>query len=437
MDKHFKPRIALTREQVELRQKMLGEVGRSDYKAVSFRLTGTLTSTAFPEFEDIFMLMEEDFRALTTVKKDFKELRCAAAEAAEKKFCNAGGATIERIYDILAKSAKLTPFGKDKLMKRECELAAHFTFARGFGKELFDEAKRTKKKIVIVADTIYPRNVVVRILSSCGYEQADELVVPYELKGSVTDHKALYDAIIAKAGVAPAKLLHIGGDVEADVETLIMNGSKALLLAGTIPLMVRSGRLRGWVQAKHVLDYDEPEYLALHGAFGIYAAYLFDVPMSKSPQSDFCANEYMLGFIVGGTVRAAGIRPQDKTQAMLLAALSESSEAARGMEDMDRLFHFRFDGHLEKYGYKDCDMPLRFFAEHSAVGDRAMFQSRLDPSDFAAWTEGTKEPKLAPVHARRLKKTATAKLADTLFPPGTKVRNIADGMLVKMKGGGH
>ena len=435
MDKQFKPRFSLTREQTELRQKMLDEVGRSDYKAVSFRLTGTLTSAAFPEFEDLFMLMEEDFRALTTVKKSFKELRAAAEEAADKKYCNAGGATIERIYDILAKSAKLTPFGRDKLMKRECELAAHFTLVRGLGKELFDEAKRTKKKVVIVADTIYPRSTVVRILSNCGYEQADELVVPSELKGSVTDYKAVYDAVLAKAGVAPAKLLHIGGNVEADVETPIMNGSKALLLAGTVPLMVKSGRLRGWVQDKHVYDYDEPDYLALHGAFGIYAAYLFDVPMSKSPQSDFCASEYMLGFIVGGTARAADIRPKDKTQKMLLSLLSESSEAARGMEDMDRLFHFHFDGHLEKYGYKDCDMPLRFFAEHSAVGDRAMLQSRLDPSDFAAWTEGTKEPKLAPVHARKLKKSATGKLADKLFPPGTKVRNIADGMLVKMKGG--
>lgn len=435
MDKKIKPRLPLTREQIELRQKMLGEVGRSDYKAVSFRLTGTLTVTPLPEYGDIFTLMEEDFRDVTTVKKPFRELRAAAEEAAEKKFCNAGGATIGRIYDILAKSVKLTPFGRDKLMKRECELAVHFTFARGFGKELFDEAKRTKKKIIIVADTIYPRNVVVRILSACGYEQADELVVPSELKGSVTDHKALYDAILAKAGVAPAKLLHIGGDVEADVETPIMNGSKALLLSGTIPLMVKSGRLRGYVQAKHVYDYDEPEYLALHGAFGIYAAYLFDVPMSKSPQSDFCASEYMLGFIVGGAVRAAGIRPKDKTQAMLLEALAESSEAARGMEDMDRLFHFHFDGHLEKYGYKDCDMPLRFFAEHSAVGDRAILQSRLDPTDFAAWTEGTKEPKIAPIHARSVKRSFTAKLADRLFPTGTKVRNIADGMLVKMKGG--
>lgn len=437
MHKDIKPRIALTREQVELKQKMLGEVGRSDYKAVSFRLRGTLTVTAFPEFEDIFMLMEEDFRGVTTVKKSFKELRVAAQETAEKKYASSGGATIERIYDILAKSAKLTPFGKDKLMKRECELAVHFTFARSFGRELFDEAKRTKKKIIIVADTIYPRNVVVRILGSCGYEQADELVVPSELRGSVTDHKALYDAILAKAKVSPAKLLHIGGDVEADVETPIMNGSKALLLAGTIPLMVKSGRLRGWVQAKHVYDYDEPEYLALHGAFGIYAAYLFDVPMTKSPQSDFCASEYMLGFIVGGAVRAADIRPKDKTQARLLALLADSPEAARGMEDMDKLFHFHFDGHLEKYGCKDCDMPLRFFAEHSAVGDRAMLQSRLDPTDFAEWTEGTKEPKLAPVREHALKPSVTAKLADTLFPPGTKTRNIADALLVKMKGGGH
>lgn len=436
MDNMIKPRIALTRKQVELKQKMLDEVGKADYRAISFRLTGTLTSNAFPEFEDIFMLMEEDFRALTTVKKSFKELRTAAAGAAEKKYESSGGATIERIYEILAKSAKLSPFGRDKLMKRECELAVHFTLTRSLGKELFDAAKRTKKKIIIVADTIYPRNVVVRILSTCGYEQADELVVPSELRGSVTDHKAVYDAILAKAGVAPSKLLHIGGDVEADVETPIMNGSKAMLLSGTVPLMVKSGRLRGWVQDKHVYDYDEPEYLALHGAFGIYAAYLFDVPLSKSPQSDFCASEYMLGFMVGGTARAADFRPKDKTQAKLLALLSESSEAARGMEDMDRLFHFHFDGHLEKYGYKDCDMPLRFFAEHSAVGDRAMLQSRLDPTDFAEWTEGTKEPKLAPVHARKLKRSATAKLADKLFPPGTKVRNIADGMLVKMKGGG-
>jgi hypothetical protein len=82
-------------------------------------------------------------------------------------------------------------------------------------------------------------------------------------------------------------------------------------------------------------------------------------------------------------------------------------------------------------------MPLSFLAKYSAPGDRAMLQGKLEPSVFAEWTEGTKEPKLAPVHARTVKRSATAKLADKLFPPGTKVRNIADGMLVKMKSKPH
>ncbi|MBQ4369520.1 MAG: hypothetical protein II784_00815, partial [Oscillospiraceae bacterium] len=425
--------IPLTTEQAELKMKMLSEVGKEDFRAVSFRLTGTLVLTPFSEFEDMFMLMEEDFRALTTVRKPFRELRVAAAGAAEKKYCNSGGATIARIYDILAKTGRLSPLGREKLLKRECELAVHFAFARGFGKELFDRAKSTKKKIIIVADTIYPRSTVARILESCGYSDADELVVPSELKGSVTDHKAVYDAVLKKAGVSAGKLLHIGGDVAADVETPIMNGSKALLLSDTVPLMVKSGRLRGFVQAKHVYDYDEPEYLALHGMFGVYAAYLFDVPINKTPQSDFCGSPYMLGFIAGGPVSAADIVPKDKTEKRLLEALSGIPEAAAGMEDMDRLFHMHFDGHISKSGYKDCGMPLGFLARYSAPGDRAMLQGRLDPAFFAEWTEGTKEPKLAPVHARTVKRSFTAKLADRLFPPGTKVRNIADGMLVKMK----
>jgi len=437
MDKKFKPRVPLTTEQAELKMKMLTEVGKQEIRAVSFRLTGTLVLTPFSEFEDMFMLMEEDFRELTTVRKPFTELRVAAAEAAEKKYCNSGGATIARIYDILAKTGKLSPLGKEKLLKRECELAVHFSFARGFGKELFDKARSCKKKIVIVADTIYPRNVVARILESCGYSDADELVVPSELKGSVTDHKAVYEAVLGKSGTAPAKLLHIGGDVEADVETPIMNGSKALLLTGTIPLMVKSGRLRGFVQAKHAINYDEPDYLALHCMFGLYAAYLFDVPVNKTPQSDFCGSPYMLGFMTGGPVEASGTDVRDKTAKKLLSALSAIPEAAAGIEDMDRLFHMHFDGHIAKFGYKDCDMPLSFLAKYSAPGDRAMLQGKLEPSVFAEWTEGTKEPKLAPVHARTVKRSATAKLADKLFPPGTKVRNIADGMLVKMKSKPH
>lgn len=438
MDKNFTPRIELTAEQKALKEKMLREAESPAYKAVSFRLTDTLTLTPFSEYGDMFMLMEDEFKDLTTVKSSFTELRIAAGDAAEKKYAPEGGATIARIYDILAKMAKLSPSSREKLMKRECELAIYFSFPRRFGKELFDKAKASGKKTVILADTIYPRNVLVRILGSCGYESCDELVIPSELSVDTSDHKAVYEAVLKKSGTAASKLLHIGSDVEADVETPIMNGSKALLLSGTAPLMVRSGRLRGYVQAKQVYDYDSPDFLALHCIFGIYAAYLFDTPINKLPQSDFCGDEYMLGFIAGGAAMIkSGSVPENGVESAVMRAIGESVRAREGMEDMEKLFHIHFDGHLTKFGDKGCELPFEFLVSHSAIGDRAMLQKYFEPADFAEWTSISEEPDTAPVYGRKLKRNAASKLADRLFPPGTKVRNIADGLLVKLKGRGR
>ena len=83
MNPDIRPRIQLTAEQKALKDKMLKEVKGSSYKAVSFKMTGTLVITPFSEHNDIFMLMEDDFKDLTTVKKSFTELRAAAEEAAE------------------------------------------------------------------------------------------------------------------------------------------------------------------------------------------------------------------------------------------------------------------------------------------------------------------------------------------------------------------
>jgi hypothetical protein len=433
MNPEIRPRIQLTAEQKALKDKMLKEVKGSSYKAVSFKMTGTLVITPFSEHSDIFMLMEDDFKDLTTVKKSFTELRVAAEEAAEMKYASQGGATLSRIYDILEKTGGLSPSSRDKLYKRECELIVYFSIPRGFGKELFKTAKKAKKKTIIVADTIYPRNVIVNILSHCGYENCDELIVLSEISLNISDNRAVYEAITKKVNGSASKLLHIGGDVVADVEVPIMNGSKALLLSGVIPLMVKSGRLRGFVQAKQVYDYDTPDFLALHCLFGIYAAYLFDVPQNKQAQSDFCNDEYMLGAIVGGALKVADIVPEGDIAQVLYDIINNSERSREGMEDMANLYHAYFDGHLSKFGFKGCTLPLEFLVKHAAIGDRSMLQSRMSAADFVKWSEINHEAEIAPVYGRKMKQNGMSKLADKLFPPGTKVRNIADGLLVKMK----
>ena len=76
---------------------------------------------------------------------------------------------------------------------------------------------------------------------------------------------------------------------------------------------------------------------------------------------------------------------------------------------------------------------MRFLEKHAAAGDRLLLRKQLSLETDEAWTEAFTEPKLAPVRLTPPKQNALGRLADKLFPPGTRVRNIVDGLLVKMK----
>lgn len=413
-------KIILEPEQAFLVNKMTEGTGNPDCRAVSFRMSETLVNTPFSEHEDLFLLMENDFRQFYKGKKAFAEFRIYA----EKKFPN----NIDKIYDFIMKNAKLSKENRDILMKKECGLFIEFAFPRNFGRKLFNEAKRHKKKIIIIADTVYPRNIVVNILDRCGYSGFSELIIANEL-----ENKDIYDAVIEKSSFSANKILNIGGNVEEDVEKPIMKGSKALLLADTIPLMIKSGRLRGYIQAKHLYDYDSVDFLALHLAFGLYSSYMFDVPRNKVYNSDFCASPYMLGFIVFGTLRLdRNFSPSD-FQKKLISAYEKNDEIKRGADDFISLFSAHFGNISANLSYKGFSLPFEFYSNHGAIIDYNMMKKQIDDDTMKEWQNIVTEPETAPVYIKSTNENAISRLADRMFPPGTKVRNITDGILVKMK----
>ena len=422
----------LSAEQSALKKQLIGEIGRSGYKAVSFRLEGTLIQTAFPEVYDMFRFMEDEFSLLYTGNGSFVQFRIQAQQKAEKKTAHP---SLMLIYAHLVKLTRISPTSCEKLMKRECELAGYFAFPRECGKAMFEEAKRLGKKIFITADTIYPRSVVTRILQSCGYNEADGVIVTSEEKLPEKDRAgALMDLIIGKSGMPSHQLLHIGGDVADDVETAILKGARAVLTPLPVPQMVRSGRLRGFIEANHVYDYDQPEYFTLHCALGLYAAYGFDFPQNKAPQSDFCGDPCMLGFMVLGPLTfIKGFAPETELQKQLIEAMEANPLCVSGREDFITFYRLHLAGHIEKFSTKGCTEPLRFLEKHAAPGDRLLLRKQLSLETDEAWTEAYSEPALAPVRIYTPRKNALSRLADTLFPPGTRVRNIVDGLLVKMK----
>ncbi len=424
----------LSETQTQLQEKMTDEVMKNGLKTVSFRLDDVLTVMPFAEKEDLFTFMEAEFAPLNRTKNTFTELRKLAQEAAEKKISLDMNLTLAKIYDNIVKYTNMSKENKAFFMKRECELAVEHTVPRAFGKKLFDCAKERKRRIAIVYNGIYPRETVMAMLKKCGYDSMNVLIMTNELKTPDAAEKNFVDALLAKAKCSPQQLLHIGSDVLDDVEKVIMKGAKALLMQSVDPLMVKSGRFRGYIQSEHAYDYDTDKYTALRNVLGLYRLYGFDVPRNKELRSDFCGDGYMMGFLVLGALRLTdGYEPATPLQEAIADALEKCPETAAGAEDMRMMYDAYFGDAFDNYGTSGCEIPLYFLENFAFGSDREILKPYLSDEMYEKWAEIAKEPELAPVYANKVKKNAVAKLADTLFPPGTKVRTITDGVLAKMK----
>lgn len=426
----FKRRIAP--EQTAVLDRMTTEVRSPERKAVSFKMQDSLVMTPFSEECDLFLFMEDEYSFFKTGKKSFTELRLEAQEAALKKCEVYPRVTLEMIYGIFAKLSGISPEGRERLMQRECELISYFSFPRECGKMLFREAKESKKRTVIISESVYPRDVVENILENCGYGSYDELIIVSEIKNCTAE--SWYNAALSASGTEAGKLLHIGSSVAFDIELPIVKGSKALLLAPVMQLMEKSGRILGYIRKKHLYDYDSTKYLTLHCALGLYAAYGFDYPQNKKALSDFCGDGCMLGFLAAG---AAGLDTESygkggKMRPLIIQALKSDERFLDGLDDFIKMLDDHFGGNLDKYGTEGCGEFLDFLEECCASGDRELFRPYLSTDALKKWSSSVKEPEIIPFSGKKRKKSVLYRLADKMFPPGTRVRNITDGILAKL-----
>jgi hypothetical protein len=187
------------------------------------------------------------------------------------------------------------------------------------------------------------------------------------------------------------------------------------------------------VQSKQIYDYDTADFLALHLAFGIYSSYIFDIPRNKTALSDFCGTPYILGFFVGGCGKKADISDLGETERAIFEAISENSDANRGGDDFIGLFHRHFGDIELNLDYKGFTLPLNLIAEHGGSMDVGLLKNNMSADAHKKWQEGITDAPKAPDFRRNKEQNKLEKLADRLFPPGTKVRNIADGIIFNMK----
>ena len=427
----IKLRRPLSETQVQLSEKLLREVGDSKYRAVSFKLSEVLVTLPFSAASDIFTLMEEDFESTGKKKRtSFYDLRVKAEAAALKKYEIMVRVSLDKIYDILAKTAGLSAEEKKSLMERECRLVEKYAVPRESVRQLFRKAKNANKRVIIAAESIYPPDTVRTVIENCGYGSYDGLVIVSEIEKCTAE--SYYAAVLEQAGVGPDKLLHIGGDVAFDIELPLMKGGKALLIASPAALMEKSGRARAYCEEKHLFDYCNADHFALRCAMGLYSLYGFDFPQNKTALSDFCGDMHMMGFIVLGTLGLMpDYSPETKLGSEIVAALEKDEEASAGRDDFNDMLENYFGDIRDALQSEGCQLPLDFVEHCCTSADRKHLEANISAKVFKKWCSSVKDPEIVRFRADKPKQNAVSRLADKMFPPGTKVRSITDSILAK------
>ena len=434
MEKLPVARRPLSSQQRELMDKMTAEISSPDIRTVSFKAEDVLVMLPFSEASSFYALMEDDFRGMSKKDRSFADIRTDAEDAAIKKLAMDSPVTLKDIYSILMKHSGISEQQRDSLMERECQLYLKYAVPRECGTVLFSKALEKNKKIIITSMGVYPRDTMKKILENCGFGNCNIFILHNELNVPAAAETAYIDIVIKKTNGKPSSVLHIGSDVKNDVEAPILKGTKALLIQSAIPLMIRSGRFRGYVQAQHLYEYDSDSFFAFRGLMGLYCCYGFGWPQKKTIQSDFCGDAHMMGFLILGGMSMAKDLSLTPAQENILKALKACPEAAEGFEDFKDMRDTVFGDIITSHGTKGCELPLVFLADYAYKNDRELLKPYLSEADSEEWGKNTKEPELAPVYAHKAKKNALARLADRLFPPETRVRTIVDGILSKRKG---
>ena len=189
-------------------------------KTVSMDIFGTLVTRPFLRPQDLFLLLDDAYTAMTGSRAPFHVFREEAersARARAGRLCGYEDVTIREIYEELG---RLYGISKDicaRMLEEECRLEVLCAAPRESGQELLRAAVRSGRRVVLVTDMYLPRECLAEILSKCGIRGWSALYISAEERRlKSTGH--LFEAVCRREGIPASGLLHVGDSWAADIE---------------------------------------------------------------------------------------------------------------------------------------------------------------------------------------------------------------------------
>lgn len=203
---------------------ILRRLAKSKANTVSFDIFDTLIERLVNCPEDIFELIEAEYRENFGSAEAIAKMRIHAQRLALKSspFCEV---TLEEIYSEI----ELTKEKRDWLKNREIELELTLCVPKNDGLALLKKTQDLGKKIILVSDMYLPAEVIKRMLSQCSITGYDALFLSSEERKRKQDG-SIFKEVLTRRHLHPSELIHIGDNVRSDFVIPTLLGIDALLL---------------------------------------------------------------------------------------------------------------------------------------------------------------------------------------------------------------
>ncbi len=284
-------------------------------KYVSFDIFDTLINRPFLYPSDLFNLLSEKANEQTSSYINFKAIR-ESAERTVRQITAQNTPSIEEItfdeiYDYIKKNYHIDNKIIDKIKEYEIELELKFCNLRKTGKELFDLAIESGKKVIICSDMYLTRDVITQILQKNGIVGYEKLYLSSDI-GLTKEQKSLYAYVQKDLNCKDSSsFIHIGDNYHSDVEGSAACGwnnahiSKASDILLNYNPDIYSGEAfnKLFINSLFKEDYQDAfkGFTSVRSMLAVSANKFFDNPyISVNPFSDFNANPNMIGYAALG-----------------------------------------------------------------------------------------------------------------------------------------
>ena len=192
-----------------------------NFEVVSFDVFDTLIARSYLKPADLFIALADKLSGIDQRLSSFASDRIIAESKIRNKVYEYGqerDPTLDEIYERIGKDTLLPSSMLETVKQKEIEMEIGGVYRYTCGYNLYKFAKAMGKRVVYCSDMYLPKQVIVTMLSSCGYEVNDDDLFVSQAQGGTKKDGNLFAKMLVDCRVKKDQIIHIGDNKHSDYE---------------------------------------------------------------------------------------------------------------------------------------------------------------------------------------------------------------------------